>query len=136
MNPNRQRQRLDLPLACTLSTTGQGVLGGDGAGVLGEGGFFPVCLISVEEVVVVVPPGVLTLSSVLTSDFSPQPTMPSDIVKRPVPARAVMSFFMIYLLSCGFSAARALTRGAFRSLSPNLLCKIHASRCIDNERTR
>jgi hypothetical protein len=72
----------------------------------------------------------------LTSDFSPQPTMPSDNVKRPVPARAVMSFFMIYLLSCGFSAAHDLTRGTLRSLLLNRLCKIHASRCVDNERTR
>src|SRR5690242_17882459 len=107
-------------------TSDQGVLGGVGVEVPGDGGLSPVCLIVSFLVTVDVPPGVLTLSVVVTSDFSPQPMMVSDIVKRPVPARAVMSFFMIYLLSCGFSAARALTRGAFRSLLPRALCKIHA----------
>jgi hypothetical protein len=87
-------------------------LGKAGVVVPAGGGLLPVCLTSFLSVVVVVPPGLLTSFLSVTVDDSPQPTSPNVIVKRPVPARAVMSFFMVFLCPVGFSDPRPRPRPA------------------------
>src|SRR5271157_6631117 len=93
-----------------MAMAGAYILGAAGVVVSADGGFLPVCLVSFFSVVVVVPPGVLTSFFSVTVADSPQPTSPNVSVKRPVPARAVMSFFMVFLCPTGCSDPRPRPR--------------------------
>src|SRR5208337_2309571 len=106
-----------------MAMAGAHYFGAAGVVVSADGGFLPVCLISFFSVVVVVPPGVLTSFFSVTVADSPQPTSPNVSVKRPVPARAVMSFFMVFLCPAGFQ--RPATSPEAHARSP-LVMSIHA----------
>ena len=60
-----------------------------------SGGFFPVFLTSVSVVIVVLPPGVVTVVSFFADSFSAQPTVPRH--KLRVTAKVVKRLFMVSL---------------------------------------